>query len=62
MKTSSLTVLYGQPDHRSTSFQTTQLVESLKPWLQPNYYRVKNFINRKWGSTFNRFVRLRSLL
>lgn len=54
MKTPSLTVLYGQPDHRSTSFQTTQLVESLKPWLNPNYYRIQTIINAKWATSFNR--------
>lgn len=56
MKSPSLTVLYGQPDHRSTSFQTTQLVESLKPWLNPDYYRVQALVKAKWATSFNRFA------
>ena len=52
----SLTVLYGQPDHRSTSFQTTQLVKSLKPCLNPNYYRVKSFVDCKWATSLNRLL------
>lgn len=39
----SVAVLYGQPDRRSTSFQTTQLATALSQWLSPVPRRVKSF-------------------
>ena len=35
-----LTVLHGQPDPFSTSFQTRQLVAQLAPWFQPRFVRL----------------------
>jgi glycosyltransferase involved in cell wall biosynthesis len=39
----SVAVVYGQPDHRSTSFQTTQLAKALSLWFTPVPQRVKSF-------------------
>jgi glycosyltransferase involved in cell wall biosynthesis len=39
---SSLAIIYGQPDHRSTSFQTTQLSQALSQWFQPIPQRIKS--------------------
>jgi glycosyltransferase involved in cell wall biosynthesis len=52
MKKPSLTVLYGQPDHLSTSFQTRQLVRALEEWFDPKALTVKRS-EHKWGRSLH---------
>ena len=42
----SLAVLFGQPDHLSTSFQTRRLARALEPWCRPLPLRVPS--PRRW--------------
>src|SRR4051812_16171679 len=41
MNKPTLAVLYGQPEHLSTSFQTRQLVRVLETWLKPFPIEIK---------------------
>jgi glycosyltransferase involved in cell wall biosynthesis len=50
----SIAVLYGQPDYRSTSFQTTQLTCALSSWMKPIPQRVKSFSSVKSFQSINR--------
>ena len=46
----SLAVLYGQLDHMSTTFQTSQLVRALEPWITPVHLPIPaSGTNRVWG-------------
>jgi glycosyltransferase involved in cell wall biosynthesis len=49
MQKPSLTILYGQPDNRSTSYQTTQLAKALQPWLTTIPFKVKAMTKYKWS-------------
>jgi glycosyltransferase involved in cell wall biosynthesis len=53
----SLTVLYGQPDHLSTSFQSTQLVCALKPWFVSRRLRIESGIESKWRRHISRLTK-----
>lgn len=54
MQKPSLTVIYGQPDNRSTSYQTSQLAAALEPWLNIEPLRVKPLTKYKWSRSFDR--------
>lgn len=49
-----LSVLFGQPDLYSTSFQTMRLAAALEPWFKLKLIRVPAS-NSKFGRSFNRF-------
>jgi glycosyltransferase involved in cell wall biosynthesis len=55
-KKSSLTVLYGQPDHLSTSFQSTQLVRALEPWLVSQPLRITSTSDGPWRRHLSRLT------
>lgn len=52
----SLAVLYGKPDYMSTSFQTNQLVQSLKYWFEPLPIKVKSVARISWRYHLNRIL------
>ncbi len=54
MQKPSLTVIYGQPNNRSTSYQTSQLATALESWLNITNLRVKPLTKYKWSRTFDR--------
>lgn len=56
MEKPSIVILYGQPDNRSTSYQTTQLAHALQPWLTPIPLRVKTLTQYKWSRPADRIV------
>jgi glycosyltransferase involved in cell wall biosynthesis len=47
-------VLYGQPDHLSTSFQTRQLIRALEKWVEPVPVTVKSAATGKWRRSLSR--------
>ncbi len=49
----TLTVLLGQPDRYSTSFQTRQLVRALGPWFTPSFLPVPA-AGTRWGRGLGR--------
>lgn len=52
----SMAVLFGQPDHISTSFQTRQLVRALEPWFEPLPIRVQSTSHNHLRRHVNRVV------
>lgn len=52
----SMAVLYGQPDHISTSFQTRQLVRALETWVEPLSLKVGSSSHNRWSRHLNRVV------
>lgn len=50
----TLAVLYGQPVHLSTSFQTRQLVRALEKWVEPVPVIVKSRATGKWRRALSR--------
>lgn len=54
MSKPTLAVLYGQPAHLSTSFQTRQLVRELEKWVEPVPVNVKSKSARKWRRSLSR--------
>lgn len=50
----TLAVLYGQPAHLSTSFQTRQLVRALEKWVEPVPVIVKSRAAGKWRRSLSR--------
>src|SRR5207249_6410333 len=56
MEKRSVAVLYGQPDHLSTSFQTTELVRALEPWFLPRPLKIESATKSKWGRHINRLT------
>lgn len=54
MQKPSLAVLYGQPDNRSTSYQTTQLAHALQTWLTTVPFRVEALTKYKWSRPADR--------
>ena len=55
MSKPTLTVLYGQPDHLSTSFQTRQLVNALEDWFETKPLSVKSS-KSKWRRSLHRIT------
>jgi hypothetical protein len=55
MSKPTLTVLYGQPDHLSTSFQTRQLVNALADWFEAKPLIVKSS-KSKWRRALHRIT------
>lgn len=53
MNKPTIAVLYGQPPHLSTSFQTGQLASALGNWFEPKSLPVKA-ARRKWHRSLNR--------
>jgi len=53
----TLTVLYGRADRFSTSYQTTQLVEALRPWFEPRHLRLGGGPGGRWRSQAERLWR-----
>jgi glycosyltransferase involved in cell wall biosynthesis len=53
----TLTVLYGRADRFSTSYQTTELVEALRPWFEPRYLRLGAGLGRPWRGQAKRLWR-----
>jgi glycosyltransferase involved in cell wall biosynthesis len=53
MSKPTLAVLFGQPDHLSTSFQTRQLIGALEEWFDPEPLHVASTKN-KWVRSFHR--------
>ena len=50
----TMAVLYGQPAHLSTSFQTRQLVRALEKWVEPVPVTVKSKAAGKWRRSLSR--------
>jgi glycosyltransferase involved in cell wall biosynthesis len=54
MSRPTVAVLYGQPEHLSTSFQTRQLIRALERWVEPLPLTVKSEANSRWRRSLAR--------
>lgn len=54
MSKPTLSVLYGQPELMSTSFQTRQLVQALEGWFEPKPLPMKSSTKNGWRRSLDR--------
>lgn len=54
MQKASLAVMYGQPNNRSTSYQTSQLAAALESWLTIQPLKIKPLTKYKWSRPLDR--------